>query len=159
MRNPYGYFVSCFLGVLSLSMGVTHSYADIAQKDLAVLAQKVAADQGVPSSLVQAVITVESGWRRDATNGTSIGLMQITPATARSLGYRGTVKGLFDPATNLSLGVRYLALAYARAGGDLCGTVSRYQSGIETKKPNAANRNYCARAKRLMEASAVASAN
>ena len=159
MRTPYGFFVSCFLSALILSMGVTRSHADIAHDYLSALADKVAADHGVPPSLVQAVITVESGWRRDATNGTSIGLMQITPATARSLGYRGTVKGLFDPATNLSLGVRYLALAYERARGDLCGTVSRYQSGIDTQKPSAANRTYCARAKRLIEESSVASSN
>ena len=86
-------------------------------------------------------------------NGASIGLMQISHATARSLGYRGTAKGLFDPATNIGFGVRYLALAYERSRGDLCATVSRYQSGIDTQKPNAANRAYCARAKALIEAS------
>ncbi len=159
MRIPVGFFVPYFLSVLLLSLSVSSSRADIAPRDLSALAEKVAVDEGVPSALVHAVIAVESGWRRDATNGTSIGLMQITPATARSLGYRGSVKGLFDPATNIGLGVRYLALAYERSGGDLCATVSRYQSGIDTQKPNAANRAYCARAKALMAASGASLAN
>lgn len=39
----------------------------------------------------------------------SLGLMQITTRTARWMGLRGSVKKLYDPAVNLTYGVRYLA--------------------------------------------------
>jgi len=150
MRTPYRFLRSSLFSLFIGLSAFTSVHADTPPSNLSALAEKYANDHGVPSSLVHAVIAVESGWRRDARNGSSIGLMQITPSTARSLGYRGTMQGLYDPATNIKFGVQYLALAYERAGGDLCGTVSRYQSGIEAEKINAANRAYCVRAKNLI---------
>ena len=152
MRLPYLIVRSCLIICLSLFIGLVTAKADTAPERLSALAEKYAQTHGLPSALVHAVISVESGWRRDARNGSSIGLMQITPSTARSLGYRGSTKDLYDPETNINFGVQYLALAYERAGGDLCGTVSRYQSGIDAGKMNAANRAYCARAKNLIAA-------
>ncbi len=105
---------------------------------------------GLPAELVKAIITVESSWHRDARNGSSVGLMQITPGTANALGYKGATKLLFDPETNIAFGVRYLAQAYALADGDLCGTVTRYQSGLTATRPNAANRAYCKMMKALL---------
>ena len=150
MRTPYRFLRLSLFGLVVVFGAFTSAHADAPPSNLSALAEKYANDHGVPTALVHAVIAVESGWRRDAKNGTSIGLMQITPSTARSLGYRGTTQGLYDPATNIKFGVQYLALAYERAGGDLCGTVSRYQSGIDAAKINAANRAYCARAKNLI---------
>ena len=149
MRLPYLIVRSCLIICLSLFIGPVKAKADTAPERLSALAEKYAQTHGLPSALVHAVISVESGWRRDARNGSSIG---STPSTARSLGYRGSTKDLYDPETNINFGVQYLALAYERAGGDLCGTVSRYQSGIDAGKMNAANRAYCARAKNLIAA-------
>jgi soluble lytic murein transglycosylase-like protein len=150
MRLPYSVLRFCLIVSSVLFLVGTSAKADAPPEKFSALAEKYAQTHGLPSALVHAVIAVESGWRREAKNGTSIGLMQITPSTARSLGYRGTTEGLYDPETNIKFGVHYLALAFERAGGDLCGTVSRYQSGIDAQKINAANRAYCARAKNFM---------
>lgn len=150
MRLPYSVLRFCLIVSSVLFIVGTSAKADAPPERLSALAEKYAQTHGIPSALVHAVIAVESGWRRDARNGSSIGLMQITPSTARSLGYRGSTKDLFDPETNIKFGVQYLAIAYERAGGDLCGTVGRYQSGIDAQKINAANRAYCLRAKNFM---------
>jgi soluble lytic murein transglycosylase-like protein len=150
MRLPYSFLRLCLISYSALLIVSTSVKADTPPEKFYALAEKYAQTHGLPSALVHAVIAVESGWRRDARNGSSIGLMQITPSTARALGYRGSTKDLYDPETNIRFGVQYLALAYERAGGDLCGTVSRYQSGIDAQKINAANRAYCVRAKNFM---------
>ena len=118
--------------------------------DIAAIVDRKADENGLPSSLVGAIISVESGWKSSARNGSSVGLMQITPSTAHALGFRGAFKDLFDPETNISLGTRYLAEAYRLADGDLCATVARYQSGLDATRPNAANRAYCKKMKALL---------
>lgn len=105
---------------------------------------------GVPADLVETVIEIESGFRPKAYNAGAIGLMQIMLPTARAMGYRGTKEGLFDPELNIRYGTAYLAAAQEASNGDLCGTVMRYQSGIEASKMNKANRAYCAKAKTLI---------
>ena len=57
------------------------------------------------------------------------GLMQITYATAKSMGYRGKPAGLLDPDVNLTYAVPYLANAYRVAGGDANRAVRLYASG------------------------------
>ena len=37
--------------------------------------------------------------------------MQIKPATARMMGYTGSVTGLFNPETNIKYGMKYLGMA------------------------------------------------
>jgi len=86
---------------------------------------------GPPDKLVRAIIHVESGGnpRTIGTHG-EIGLMQIKLETARSVGYRGSRAGLFDPATNLRFGTAYLAIAWQRARGDLCAAASLFNMGV-----------------------------
>jgi soluble lytic murein transglycosylase-like protein len=105
---------------------------------------------GIPADLIETVIEIESGFRPKALNAGAIGLMQIMLPTARAMGYKGTKEGLFDPETNIRYGAAYLAAAQEAANGDLCGTVMRYQSGIDAIKMNKANRAYCAKAKTLI---------
>lgn len=102
-----------------------------------------AARHGVPVSLVQAIIAVESqfkpgAYREEPSRGTdndSAGLMQILHDTARGVGYDGpfgdsrTLTGLFDPATNIEYGTAYLAQQYRRAGGDVTAAASAYNGG------------------------------
>ncbi len=110
-----------------------------------------AAEHGVPLALARAVITVESNFDPSVTGSAGeIGLMQIKPATARGIGYAGSSKALYDPDTNLRWGMKYLAGAYDLAGGDICGTIMRYQGGHYASHMTSASTSYCARVKRLM---------
>lgn len=85
---------------------------------------------GIPLHIAHAVVRTESRYNpRARGRAGELGLMQIKPATARGLGFRGAASGLFDPAENLRWGMRYLRLAIAR-GGPGCAGVSLYQSGI-----------------------------
>jgi soluble lytic murein transglycosylase-like protein len=83
----------------------------------------------VPESLVRRVIARESNYNPAAHNGPYYGLMQISHATARGMGYSGPPAGLLDPETNLRYGVRYLAGAYLTAGGNADQAVRFYARG------------------------------
>jgi hypothetical protein len=75
---------------------------------------------GLDPRLIHAVIKVESDYRPDAIGAAGeIGLMQVRPSTARLLGFGGTDRELAEPATNIRLGVTYLAKAWSLARGDL----------------------------------------
>lgn len=106
---------------------------------------------GVPLALAKAVVTVESRWRPNVTGSAGeIGLMQIKYQTARGMGYTGTRKGLYDPATNIRWGMKYLAGAHRLAKGDVCGTVSRYQGGHAVRGVTRAGSVYCGKARSVM---------
>jgi soluble lytic murein transglycosylase-like protein len=84
----------------------------------------------VPEHLVRRVIVRESGYNPGARNGPYYGLMQISHATARGMGYRGEPAGLLDAETNLRFAVRYLAGAYVTAGGNDDRAVQFYARGF-----------------------------
>ncbi|WP_435371409.1 transglycosylase SLT domain-containing protein [Mesorhizobium liriopis] len=83
----------------------------------------------VPESLVRRVVKRESNFRPEARNGPYWGLMQILPATARSMGFSGPSNGLLDAETNLKYAVKYLKGAYMVAGGDHDQAVRNYARG------------------------------
>ena len=96
---------------------------------LRALIEGAARDNGVPPELVQRVVVRESSHRPAARNGPYYGLMQILPATARSMGYQGSPEGLLEAETNLEYGVRYLRGAWLVAGGDQAEAVGWYARG------------------------------
>ncbi|HEY5082494.1 MAG TPA: lytic transglycosylase domain-containing protein [Bauldia sp.] len=86
---------------------------------------------GVPVELASAVVRHESNYNPRITGRAGeIGLMQIKLQTARGMGYRGSRRGLYDPATNIAWGMKYLGQARQLAGGNECGTLSRYNGGL-----------------------------
>lgn len=97
--------------------------------ELRELIDQYAAEYQVPADLVQRVIIRESGHRAAARNGPYYGLMQIMPATARGMGYRGEAAGLLDAETNLKYGVKYLRGAYVVAGGNKDAALKWYSRG------------------------------
>jgi soluble lytic murein transglycosylase-like protein len=109
----------------------TRILAALALACLSACAAMPARAAGPPDSLVRAIVHVESGGnpRTVGTHG-EIGLMQIKLETARSVGYRGSRAGLFDPATNLRFGTAYLEIAWHRARGDLCAAASLFNMGV-----------------------------
>ncbi|MFC7396791.1 lytic transglycosylase domain-containing protein [Chelatococcus sp. GCM10030263] len=110
-----------------------------------VLLASYAAANGIPVELAAAVVRVESRFNPRARNGANVGLTQISTSTARAMGYRGSVEGLYDADTNLRYGIRYLAEAYRLAGGDTCRTVLKYQAGHRATSMTGAARAYCAK--------------
>lgn len=115
-----------------------------------------AASYGVPFSLAKAVIRIESNFRPHLTGSAGeVGLMQIKPATARMLGYTGSVKGLYDPETNIKYGMKYLAMAQGLGGGTTCGTILKYNAGHGAKRMNPVSSAYCSKVKIQMAAAAT----
>ncbi|MCO5065185.1 MAG: lytic transglycosylase domain-containing protein [Rhizobiaceae bacterium] len=83
----------------------------------------------VPESLVRRVARRESRFNPQARNGPYWGLMQISHATARGMGYLGEASGLLDAETNLKYAVRYLRGAYMVARGNEEVADQLYQRG------------------------------
>ncbi|WP_370195992.1 MULTISPECIES: lytic transglycosylase domain-containing protein [Aurantimonas] len=120
-----------------------------ADRPFATIIAREAAAHGVPLNLAHAVINIESSYRSSVTGAAGeVGLMQIKPATARGMGYRGSTKALYDPATNIKWGMRYLAGAVQRGGGTTCGTILKYNAGHYAKRMNPISQRYCSKVKR-----------
>ncbi|MGJ5618833.1 transglycosylase SLT domain-containing protein [Sulfitobacter sp. MF3-043] len=83
----------------------------------------------VPRPLVHRLAIRESTHRPGARNGPYYGLLQILPATARSMGFQGSPKDLLDADTNLKYAVKYLRGAWLLADGDHGTAVKWYSRG------------------------------
>ena len=106
---------------------------------------------GLDPALIAAVIKVESDYRLEAIGVSGeIGLMQVLPSTARSLGFIGNDKELAEPATNIRLGVTYLAEAWSLAHGDLCRSLMKYRAGHGQERMTALSLEYCRRAREYL---------
>ncbi|WP_415922081.1 transglycosylase SLT domain-containing protein [Tateyamaria sp. SN6-1] len=97
--------------------------------ELRALIEAAAQENDVPVALVQRVVVRESTHRPGARNGPYWGLMQILPATARSMGFRGSPPDLLDAETNLKYAVRYLRGAWLVSDGDMDTAVMWYARG------------------------------
>jgi soluble lytic murein transglycosylase-like protein len=87
---------------------------------------------GLPIKLVDAVISMESGYRPNARGGAGeVGLMQIKPATARMVHSLTGVRGgkLSNPTTNLRVGMAYLNWCRKKAKGNVSATIGCYNAG------------------------------
>ena len=75
---------------------------------------------------MHSIIRVESNYNPDAVSPKGAqGLMQLMPATARSLG----VKDSLDPAANLDGGTRHLRALIERYDGDVKRALAAYNAG------------------------------
>ncbi len=83
----------------------------------------------MPESLLHRVVSRESGYNPAARNGPYYGLMQILPATAKTMGYDGPAAGLLDADTNLHYGGLYLRGAWIVAGHNQDRAIMWYQRG------------------------------
>jgi soluble lytic murein transglycosylase-like protein len=107
----------------------SHHPAPQHSKTIDALIAHYALVHGVPERLVRRVVGRESGFNPHAVHRRFYGLMQITPQSARAMGYKGPAKGLLDPQVNLTYGVPYLANAYTISGGNETRAVRLYSSG------------------------------
>ena len=69
-------------------------------------------------------------------NAGAVGLMQVKPSTAKAVAVQAgiademTPEALSDPATNIRVGVRYLAYLVRRYGGDVELALAAYNAGL-----------------------------
>lgn len=134
-------------------VGVAPSAASLqsGSSNLEAIVNRHAAAYGIPAEFARAIVQVESNWNPRLTGAAGeVGLMQIKYETARHLGYAGSREALYEPATNVNWGMKYLAGAWKLAGGDYCGTVLRYQGGHGAKTMTGAARTYCSRLRKAM---------
>jgi len=131
MRSVYRAASALAVG-LALSAAAGSASADTPYAELIAAS---ASENGIPVQLAEAVVRHESNFNPRVTGlAGEIGLMQIKLETARGMGYRGSRRGLYDPATNIAWGMKYLGTAARMAGGSECGTLSRYNAGLFTRR-------------------------
>jgi soluble lytic murein transglycosylase-like protein len=106
---------------------------------------------GVEVGLIKAVIKAESDFNPQAVSHAGArGLMQLMPATARSLG----VSDSFDPEQNVMAGTRFLGDLLQRYNGNLDSALAAYNwgPGNVDRRPDrlpSETRNYLAKVKQL----------
>ena len=89
------------------------------------LANAAAAKYGLPPSLVRSVMKAESGFQPRAVSPKgAVGLMQLMPGTAQTLGVNP-----FDPAQNVDAGTRYLRALLEKYNGALRHALAAYNAG------------------------------
>lgn len=80
---------------------------------------------GIPEKMIKAVIQQESNFNTKATNSSgAAGLMQLMPATAKSLG----VTNVYDPQQNIMAGTKYLKQMLNQFG-DYSTMLAAYNAG------------------------------
>lgn len=96
---------------------------------LRALIDEYAQIHDIPVTLLHHVIIRESTHNPAARNGPYYGLMQILPATARTMGFAGQPSDLLDAETNLQYAGRYLRGAWLLSDGDESAAVRWYARG------------------------------
>jgi soluble lytic murein transglycosylase-like protein len=137
-----------FAALAATVLAVSFSAPSFAKSPYDKIIAKYARTYGVPVSLAHAVIRVESNYKPKARGSAGeIGLMQLKLQTARGLGYRGSARGLYNPATNLRYGMAYLGQARKLGGRSVCGTILKYNAGHYAKRMNPISARYCSKVK------------
>ena len=96
------------------------------QERLNAIVRNASRTNNVPSSLVRAVITQESGGDPSAISSAgAMGLMQLMPGTASAYG----VANPFDPEANVSAGTAYLHELLQRYHGNIALALAAYNAG------------------------------
>jgi soluble lytic murein transglycosylase-like protein len=136
--------IGAAVALIGVTMSKTANQITVDKAMVREIVDRVNAEQGGwhdPRD-VMAIIEQESRFNPRAV-GTSgeLGLMQLMPSTAADMGYVGALDGLFDPETNIRLGMRYLIWVWnflsARLGREP--TISEWLGGYNAGVGNVLN--------------------
>ena len=126
------------------------------RNEYSAMIERFATENDVPPEFAHAIVEIESRFRPDVLGRAGeIGLMQIKPATARLMGFRGPAKALFDPETNIKYGMKYLAKARRLGDSTVCGTILKYNAGHAARRMNRVSRAYCEKVKGVLARNAA----
>jgi soluble lytic murein transglycosylase-like protein len=94
-------------------------------QDPRTMVREAARRSGLPPEFVESVALVESGFRTDAVSPKgALGVMQLMPGTARTLGADPR-----DPAQNIDAGTRLLRELLIKYDGDVIKALAAYNAG------------------------------
>jgi soluble lytic murein transglycosylase len=109
-----------------LQPGVLPAASRLTASSIDGLIEAFAAEHGIDSALIRAVIWAESNFNHRAVSRKGAqGLMQLMPATI----WRLSVGDAFDPHENIGAGVRYLRQLLDQFQGDLTLVLAAYNAG------------------------------
>ncbi|MFW5887738.1 MAG: lytic transglycosylase domain-containing protein, partial [Bacteriovoracia bacterium] len=87
-------------------------------------------DNSIDPLVVLSLIRQESAFNPKARSHVgATGLMQLMPATARSISRRVSVQQLTNPSTNLKIGIKYFKYLYEKYNKNLIYTLAAYNAG------------------------------
>ena len=102
------------------------STPNITREQISNIVSKISAKYNVDEKLVNAVIKQESGFNVKAkSKAGAMGLMQLMPATAKSLG----VTDAYNPVQNIEGGVKYLSNLLKKYNGNVVLALAAYNAG------------------------------
>ncbi len=105
--------------------------SEATRNNVKALIKSQAPHAGVPTWFAMKIAKVESGFNPLVTGGAGeIGVFQLKCATARGIGYSGSCSGLYNPATNVRYGLKYLSMAVRSSHGNLRLAASKHNGGL-----------------------------
>jgi len=123
------------------------------EESISSMIKSASQETGVSEELIAAIMTVESHGNPDAVSKKGArGLMQLMPATAKSMG----VSNIMDPRENLLGGARYLAKLLKAFNGNVDWAIAAYNMGpnalhrAESGKRPKETMNYLKKVKKLL---------
>lgn len=124
-----------FASAFSLAHNTNYSSAapvgDANSNDIVKMIQLAAKKHNVDPKLAQAIARAESDYSPEAVSSAgAIGVMQLMPETAQSLG----VRNISDPRENIDGGVQYLKQLLTTFQGDTTKAVAAYNAGPQAVK-------------------------
>lgn len=131
MKKLINFIFTCIL-IVTVFLHIVNIFLPVKYEEII---NKYSAEYQIPENLVMGIIKTESNFKKDAESDKGAkGLMQITEETAlwcaEKMGIENfDTQGLFEPDTNIKIGVWYLSYLINKTGSEDIGIIS-YNAGI-----------------------------